>query len=130
MSDGSADRRFGFLMAGTLAALAVHAMFRHRSHGLVTAWSVAALLSTGIALLCPSLFAMPHRAWLRIGAWIGSVVSPVVMGTLYFVLLTPIGLLARLRGRDELRLKRPPAGSVWRLREPTGPTPESLKHPF
>jgi hypothetical protein len=117
-------------MASVLAVIACHAAFRHRAATAVAAWAIAALLLTGAALLRPRLFALPHRAWLRIGALLGAVVSPVVLGTLYFVLLAPIGLLARLRGRDELRLKRPPAGSLWRLREPAGPAPESLKHQF
>ena len=130
MSGGTGDRRFGILMAGVLAAIACHAAFRHRNAATIVACAVAALLLLGLALLRPRVLALPHRVWLRIGALIGSVVSPVVLGILYFVLLAPVGLLLRLRGRDALRLRQPASGSLWLLRAPAGPAPDSLKHQF
>ena len=58
-------------------------------------------------------------------------VTPVVMGLLFFLTVTPIALIMRALGKDPLRLKRDDAAaSYWILRQPPGPPPESLRRQF
>lgn len=74
------------------------------------------LLLLGLALGIIGLFVKPLARWLDLG-WrklseaIGWVMSKVILGTLFFLLLTPLALLSRLSGRDPLRLKA--AKSYW-----------------
>ena len=57
------------------------------------------------------------RVWLFFGFLIGLVVSPIVLGILFYGVIAPLGLLMRLFGRDSLRLRPDPAGaSYWRER--------------
>jgi hypothetical protein len=58
-----------------------------------------------------------HRAWSALGAGLGRVVSPLVLAVLYFLVVTPFGLLSRLRRRDPLGL-RPDPGAATYWREP------------
>lgn len=54
-----------------------------------------------------------------------------MLGVLFLGLFTPLALVQRLAGRDELRLRRAPAGaSYWRLRTPPGPDPASFTRQF
>jgi hypothetical protein len=74
------------------------------------------LLLMGLALGGIGLFVKPwahwvDRGWRKLSEAIGWVMSRVMLGTLFFLLLTPLALLSRLSGRDPLRLK--PAPSYW-----------------
>jgi hypothetical protein len=51
------------------------------------------------------------------GLLLGKIVSPIVMGTIFFGLFTPVGLFMRLFGRDELHLKTTKRKSHWRDRQ-------------
>ena len=65
-----------------------------------------------------------------LGLALGKVVSPIVLGIIFFGLLTPISLIAKLMGRDELKLKRSNTTSYWV--EPIGANSdaESFKNQF
>jgi len=84
-----------------------------------------------VALLAPRLLRPLNQAWFRFGMLLHRVVSPLVMGLLFFVTVTPIGLLMRLTGKDPLRLRFDPAAdSYWIDREPPGPPPDSMRNQF
>ena len=70
-----------------------------------------------------------NKLWMRFGLLIGMIVSPIVLGIIFFGLFTPIAMLMRLSGRDELRLKFSHKVSHWITRsEPI--KSESFKHQF
>ena len=84
-----------------------------------------------LALTRPALLAPLNRAWTRLGLLLGAIVAPVVMGVIYFGLITPMALLARLLGKDFLRLRLDrQAPSYWIDRQPPGPPPLSMKNQF
>jgi hypothetical protein len=62
---------------------------------------------------------------------LGALVSPLALGVLYYGVLTPLGVLMRLAGKDPLRLRREPgAASYWLPRQPPGPPPDSMTNQF
>lgn len=124
------NRRFGLFMGGAFAAIAVYLGATH--HPLQTAIAgVVAPLFASVALLKPALLLPLNRAWMTLGALLGLVVSPIVLGILFFGLFTPVALIMRLCGRDELRLRPSPVGiSYWRLRTPPGPQPDSFPRQY
>ena len=66
---------------------------------------------------------------MRIGFLIGMIVSPIILGIIFFGLVTPYGVVMRMFGRDELRLKTTNKLSYWIIRsEPI--EPESFKRQF
>ena len=82
-------------------------------------------------LWAPRLLKPLNRLWFLVGMALHHVVSPVVMGLLFFLTVTPIGLIARAMGKDSLRLKRDDAAaSYWILRQPPGPSPERMRRQF
>ena len=70
-----------------------------------------------------------NKLWMRFGLFLGMIVSPIVLGFIFFGLFTPIALLMRISGRDELRLKFNEKASHWISRgEPINS--ESFKNQF
>lgn len=128
--DGKPGRSFGLMLAALLLAAGVYRAW----HGLPPAATLAMLavgaLSAAAALLHPAQLDPVARLWLRLGAILGMIVSPLVLAVIFFLLVTPIALIARLLGRDELRLKRPSGKSYWVTRALPQPNDSSFEDPF
>lgn len=69
-----------------------------------------------ISIFRPSLLAPVNKIWMRLGLVLGKVVSPIVLGGLFFMLITPVSIIMRLLGRDALNLKMNSKNSHWRER--------------
>jgi hypothetical protein len=83
------------------------------------------------ALLVPASLRPLNWIWFKFGLLLHKIVSPVVMGLLFFVTVTPIALLLRAGRKDMLRLKRDAkCDSYWIVRQPPGPAPETMKDQF
>ena len=67
--------------------------------------------------------------WIRLGLLLGMIISPFVLGILFFVFFTPMAILMKLYGRDELRLKIKKNISYWILRD-NQIKPDSFKNQF
>ena len=122
------NRKFGFFFT---IVFAVVAAFFYYSYNLTWAYvfSAAALVFM-LATLTKSDVLLPlNKLWMRFGLLLGMIVSPIVLGVIFFGLFTPIAMLMRLSGRDELRLKFAQKVSHWISRgEPI--KSESFKHQF
>ncbi len=123
------NRKFGGFFTLVFAVLA---WYLGRRWGL--GWGVAAGgISVALALVsvaAPAWLTGLNRAWFRLGLLMGRVVSPIVLGLIFFGLITPVAVLMRLFGRDALRLKRSATDSHWIARDPPGPDPQSYRNPF
>ena len=125
----SSDRSFGFVFAVVFALIAGWPLWhaeppRWWAAGIAAAFTLAALARPGI--LHPL-----NRAWLALGRLLHLVVSPLVMGAIFFLCVTPIGWIMRLRGKDVLSLaRRSDLSSYWIAREPPKPQSQSMKNQF
>jgi hypothetical protein len=83
------------------------------------------------ALLRPSLLTPFNRLWMRFAELLHRIVTPLVLGFMFFVVLTPVGMVMRFARRDALRLRLDPSSqSYWVERQPPGPPAESLRDQF
>jgi hypothetical protein len=123
------DRTFGAVMAAALAAVTAlngwHA-------GRLWPWTgTLAVLLLAAALLRPAVLHPLNLLWLRFGLLLHRVVNPILMALIFYGTVLPTGLIVRLMGKDLLRLKRQPeADSYWIVRQPPGPSPETLRDQF
>lgn len=123
------DRSFGLVMAGAGGVIGTLPLLRGGEPRLWALGLGGAFLV--IAVVRPALLHPLNRLWARLGWLMNKVVSPLVMGALFFLVLTPMALVQRARGRDPLRLARDPAApSYWIPRDPPGPAPESMRNQF
>jgi len=123
------DRSFGFLFVVVFALIAGVAWWRASSLAL---WSaVLSVLTLVVTLVRPSALRPLNRIWMKLAELLHRFVSPIVLGIIYFVLLTPIAWIFRLRGRDVLRRRADPAvSSYWISRDPPGPDPKSFPNQY
>jgi hypothetical protein len=127
--EGSSDRSFGFVFAAVFALIALWPLL-HQGGVRVWALVVAAAFAL-VAVVRPALLATPNRLWMKLGLLLGKIVAPIALGILFYAVLTPLGALMRMTGKDPLRLKRDPsAASYWIPREPPGPPPGSMTNQF
>lgn len=123
------NRSFGLVFAGVGTLLGGLALWRGHSNG--WAWLGAAAVFLVLALVAPGVLRPLNRAWHWFGLALGRIVAPVVMGVFFFVLFTPIAVMARMSGKDPLRLARDKqATTYWIAREPPGPDPQSMRQQF
>lgn len=127
--DGSSDRSFGLVFAAFFALIGLLPLLLGKSPRIWALGTAGVFLLA--ALLFPSLLAPLNRLWLKLGLLLHRIVSPIALGIMFFLVITPMGLVMRAMGKDFLRLRLDPAArSYWIPREPPGPAPESLKNQF
>lgn len=124
------NRNFGFLFAGIFVLLSVYAAFQGADAFIIFGLLIAGAAIGLVAVVAPGLLTNFNKAWMKLGELMGKVVSPLVLGVIFFLLITPTALITRLFGRDELRLKRTSAYTYWIDRTPPGPDGDSFKNQF
>lgn len=127
--EGSSDRSFGFVFAAVFALIGLYNAWHAGK-----AWPWLALVAAGflsLALIRPAVLAPLNKLWMKFGLLLAAIVNPIVLGILFFLVFTPMAFVARLVGKDFLRLKKQPeAKSYWIVRDPPGPEPVSMKDQF
>lgn len=84
-----------------------------------------------VALVIPKILHPLNVVWMKLALVMNKIVSPLVLGMLFFTTITPLGIFMRLMGKDLLRLKFDKnATSYWIKRDPPGPPPESMQNQF
>lgn len=125
----SSDRFFGLTFFVVFLIIALWPLLRHGPIRLPFLGIALAFL--GIALIAPALLGPLNRLWLKFGALLHTITSPIILGIMFFLVILPIGLIMRLLGKDFLRLKFDnSASSYWIRREPPGPEKNSLNRQF
>ena len=126
---GGTERSFGFVFAAVFLAIGLWPLL---SAGSIRMWPlvIAAVLGV-VALAHPRLLRPFNTLWLKFGLLLSRIVNPIVLGFLFYVVITPFGLIMRLLGKDPLRLRIDrTAQSYWIVRRPPGPPPESMRNQF
>lgn len=123
------DRGFGLVFAGFFALISVLSWWRDH-----TSWHwtlPVAVVFLVVAYAFPRALSPLNKLWLKFGLLLYKVMNPLVLGLLFFVTITPIGLVMRLFGKDFLRLKMDNSTeSYWIERTPPGPPPQSMRNQF
>lgn len=125
----SSNRAFGWVFTVVFLTVALWPLV---SGGAPRWWS---LIVSGLVALAtvaaPALLTIPNRLWLRFGMLLHRIVSPVVLAIMFYLVVTPMGLLMQVFGKKTLRLNRDAAvGSYWIKRKPPGPEPDSMSNQF
>lgn len=119
--DLPSNRRFGAFF--TFVFVIAAAYFYHAvSISVAYVFGAVALIFFLITSIQSDALLPLNRLWIRFGIKLGFIVSPIVLGIIFFGLFTPIALFMRLSGRDELRLNRIRKTSHWVTRgDPINP---------
>jgi len=123
------NKKFGFFFTILFMFVGIFFFYVNNSNlsWLSFALSIVLLL---ITLIKPEALLPLNKVWMLFGVCLGMIVNPIVLGIIFFALFTPIGLMMRLFGRDELKLKLKPKASYWKLRTPSGQDTDNFKRQF
>ena len=120
------NKKFGYFF--TLIFAIVSIFFFYSS---IFGWSIlfafAGVIFFVITLIKEDLLLPLNKLWMCFGLLLGKIISPLVLGVIFFFIFTPIAFLMRLRKRDELHLKFKDKASYWILRSEKK---ESFKNQF
>ena len=88
-----------------------------KSDGVIKIWSI--FLSLGfliITFINPNLFTFLNKLWIKFGILLGKIISPIIMGLVFFLVVTPVGIFVKILKKDVMGLKGEKS-SYWINRE-------------
>lgn len=129
VAPGPSDRSFGRVFSIFFCLVGLWPLL-HRAPVRLWAFITAGVFAL-LTLIRPSLLHPANRLWTRLGLLLSKVTNPIFTGLLFYLVITPIGLLTRITGKDLLRLRRDlSASTYWIERRPPGPSPDSMPQQF
>ena len=107
----SSNRSFGIVFFVVFILVALYPLIYS---GEIRIWSIVlSLIFLTLGLLNSKILTPLNKIWFKFGIILGKIISPIIMGVIFFLVVTPIGLLMRLFGKDLLNLKYNKNKSYW-----------------
>ena len=103
MKKNTQNRSFGLLFFIVFLAFALWPLTKK---GEINLYLISiALIFLILGLLNSKILTPLNKSWIKFGELLGRIIAPIVMGIVYFIILTPISLLVRLLGKDLIGMK-------------------------
>ena len=119
------NRSFGIVFFVVFLLISFYPLLNNES---IRLWSlVFSFIFLVLGILNSNILTPLNKLWYKFGILLGKIISPIIMGIIFFLVVTPIGLLMRLLGKDILNLKYSNNKSYWI--EKTGPK-SKMKNQF
>ena len=107
----SSNRSFGIVFFIFFLIVSIYPLIKG---GEIRIWSLIVALIFLILGIVNSNFLTPlNKIWFKFGIFLGNFVSPIIMGIVFFLVVTPISLILRLLGKDILNLKKNNKRTYW-----------------
>tara|TARA_B110000495_G_C22486291_1_gene299896 strand:+ start:146 stop:535 length:390 start_codon:yes stop_codon:yes gene_type:complete len=107
----SSNRSFGIVFGILFLLISLYPLLKDED---LRTWSIiVSVIFLLLGLFNSSILSPLNKVWFKFGILLGSFVSPIVMGIVFFLVVTPISLLMRLFGKDVLKLKKNNSKSYW-----------------
>ena len=124
------ERTFGFVFTGIFLIVAGYLWYHDGKPVAIQVFLVLSVAFLAFSIFMPIVLRPLNKAWYKLGLLMGRVVSPIVLGILFFILISPIAIVMRIAGRDPLKLRKQNVESHWIDRAPPGPESTSFKDQF
>ncbi|MDG2176432.1 MAG: hypothetical protein P8M72_09940 [Gammaproteobacteria bacterium] len=121
------NKNFGIFLATVLFILGIYLGYSNDRLWLLM---IPSILILGISFTKPNILTPFNKIWMSIGFILSIIARPIMMAIIYFGLITPVSVITRIFGRDELNLKSKNKESYWTRRDPLGPAGDSFKNQF
>ena len=119
------NRGFGIVFFVVFLLIALYPLLKGSD---LRIWSlIISFIFLALGLTKSNLLTPLNKLWFKFGLFLGKIISPLIMGFIFFVVVTPIGIIMRLLGKDLLNLKYNKKKSYWI--EKTGPK-SKMKNQF
>jgi hypothetical protein len=122
-------RKFGLLVGGIFVLIGLLFLWRHKSHYPYFLWPGLVLVVLGVVL--PPALKWVYLAWMSVAFVLGFVMAHVILTLLFLLVITPLGLVARLFGQDFLSLNlNRAARTYWIPRDQLVKSPATYERQF
>ena len=119
------NRSFGIVFFIVFLLISIYPLINDEG---LRIWSlVVSLIFLVLGIINSNILSPLNKLWFKFGILLGKVISPIIMGIIFFLVVTPIGLIMRLIGKDVLNLKYSDYKSYWIKK--TGPK-SKMKNQF
>ena len=124
------NRKFGFFFTSVSALLGAYFLKEESNWIAYVMFAITMLFLLATLIKSDALLPL-NKLWMQLGLLLGMIVSPIVLGIIFFGLFTPMSLLMKLFRRDELRLKLvADRKSHWKERDIGDAQTNTFKHQF
>ena len=107
----SSNRSFGIVFFIVFILIAFYPLI---NQGEIRIWSVLiSLLFLILGIINSKILTPLNKVWFKFGIFLGKIISPIVMGLIFFLVVTPIAFLMRMLKKDLLNLKFNKNNSYW-----------------
>jgi len=107
----SSNRSFGIVFFIVFLLIALYPITNNED---IRIWSlIISVIFIILGLLNSKILTPLNKLWFKLGIFLGKIVSPLIMGVIFFFVVTPIGLIMRMLGKDVLNLKQNKDKSYW-----------------
>ena len=121
-------RNFGLIVGGIFALIAVWPLVIRGEA--IKLWAAgAAVVLVGPALVAPQILKPVHRVWMKIGHALGWINTKILLGIVFYGIVTPLGWIGRLLGKDYMRLRLKESVETYRHPKVSRPA-DHMRHPF
>tara|TARA_Y200000002_G_scaffold127934_1_gene105493 strand:- start:171 stop:563 length:393 start_codon:yes stop_codon:yes gene_type:complete len=121
----SSNRSFGVVFFIVFLLIALYPLLNNNE---VRLWSlIISVLFLILGILNSKILSPLNKIWFKFGLLLGKIISPIIMGVIFFLVVTPIGFIMKLLGKDLINLKFNNEKSYWI--EKSGPKSE-MKNQF
>ena len=111
----SSNKSFGIVFFIVFLIISVYPLF---FDGNIRIWSlIVSLLFLVLGLINSRILTPLNRLWFKFGMFLGKFISPIIMGIVFFIVVTPTGLIMRAFKKDLLNLKKKDSKSYWIKRD-------------
>lgn len=123
------NKRFGFFFSTIFLLICFYFVLDNKPN-VAYFFLVTSVLFVATTLIKPDLLLPANKLWTRFGILLGMIVSPIVLGIIFYGLFTPVAILMKIFGRDELCLKYKRKPSYWIFRESPDEDIKNFKQQF
>ncbi|MBK9307120.1 MAG: sxtJ [Nitrospira sp.] len=95
-------RQFGLVVGGVFAVIGLWPLVVRSESPRVWAMALGSLLMV-LGAVAPQSLTQGHAGWMKVGHILGAINTKIILGILYYLLITPMGLVMRLMGKDPMQ---------------------------
>ena len=99
----SSNRAFGIVFATFFMVICLYPILQNNG---VRLWALLiSIILYFLSFFLPKAFIVPNKLWIKFGMLLGALIAPIIMGIIFILIVTPIGLIMQLIGKDVLNQK-------------------------
>jgi hypothetical protein len=108
------EREFGLIVGGVFVLLSAWWLYRGKFSGVAYVTSSVGSLLVILGLVFPRSLVWPNKAWMKLAEVLSYFSTRIILAVIYFLVLTPIGVIKRATGWDPLHRRATRQESYWR----------------